>query len=193
MTTENQPGDPATGTEEISDQQNQNGTDNTGSGETPPAEQGQSQQEQTDSQEDASTDAQSQDKAQKDPQKASILADLHKERKERQTAQGKVTELETKVSELQTKADTVDAIQGKFDRLEAFLQAIPGPLGKALDSRSFTEALFETDKDIDEIVANWNRANPTATSTALGSGAASPAPKGPSMNDLLRSAATGSK
>lgn len=188
MATENQTSDSSTGTEETSDQQNQNGTDNTGSGETPPAEQSQSQQET--SQEDS---AASQEQAPKDLQKASILADLHKERKERQTAQGKVTELETKVSELQTKADTVDAIQGKFDRLEAFLQSIPGPLGKALDSRSFTEALFESDKDIDEILADWNKANPTATSQALGAGAASPAPKGPSMNDLLRSAAAGSK
>ena len=187
MVTENQPGDPATETPETGAQQN-NGTDNAGSGETPPAEQGQSQQET--SQEDS---AASQEQAQKDHQKASLLADLHKERKDRQTAQGKVAELEAKVAELTTKAETVDAIQGKFDRLEAFLQAIPGPLGKALDSRSFTKALFESDKDIDDIIADWNKANPTATSQALGSGAASPAPKGPTMNDLLRSAATGSK
>lgn len=188
MATENQPGDPATETPETGAQQNQNGTDNAGSGETPPAKQSQSQQET--SQEDS---AASQEQVQKDPQKASLLADLHKERKDRQTAQGKVTELEAKVAELTTKAETVDAIQGKFDRLEAFLQAIPGPLGRALDSRSFTQALFESDKPIEDILSDWNKANPTATSQALGSGAASPAPKGPTMNDLLRSAAAGLK
>ncbi|QBZ73199.1 scaffolding protein [Microbacterium phage Theresita] len=170
----------------VTDGQQNDGTATPGTGETPPAEQDQSQQ--GTSQEDSNAPK---DNDQKDPQKASILADLHKERKDRQTYQAKATELETKVAELTTKAETVDAIQGKFERLEAFLQSIPGPLGKALDSRSFTEALFESDKSIDDILADWNKSNPTATSAALGAGAASPAPKGPTMNDLLRSAASG--
>lgn len=182
MATENQPGDPATGTEEISDQQN-DGTETPGQGETPPADQNQSQEP------SGQEEPPAQQEPQKDSQKASLLADLHKERKDRQSAQSEVATLKSQVAELTTKAETVDAIQGKYDRLTEFLKQAGGQLGRALDSLSFTQSLFETDKPVEDIVADWNRANPSATSQALGAGAANPAAKGPSMNDLLRSAA----
>lgn len=140
----------------------------------------------TQSQDDATSDPKPADK--KDPAKQALLADLHKERKALKTASTELTALKTEVEELRPIRDTLDAVQTKYDRLEAFLQAAGGPLGKALDSKSFTTALFESDKDISEIVKEWNAANPSATSTALGSAAAAPAGKAPSMNDLLRSA-----
>lgn len=123
-----------------------------------------------------------------DPGKQALLADLHKERKERQANQAKVEELTNRLGELQTKAETVDAVQTRYDRLEAFLQAAGGPLSRMLDSRSFTTALFESGTPVEEIVAEWNRTNPSATATALGSSGAAPANKGPDMNELLRAA-----
>lgn len=102
--------------------------------------------------------------------------------------QTKVTELETKLTELTAKAESADAIQAKYDRLEAFLTSLGGPVSKALDSRSFSQALFESDKDINDLVAQWHRDNPSATSSALNSGAGSEMST-KDMNALLRSAA----
>ncbi|AVJ51143.1 scaffolding protein [Microbacterium phage Pikmin] len=100
----------------------------------------------------------------------------------------KVQELETKVSELQAKADASDAIQAKYDRLEAFLVAVGGPLSRALDSKSFTQSLFESDTDIKDLVADWNKNNPSATSQALGSSGSAAEGK-VDFNALLRAAA----
>ena len=122
-----------------------------------------------------------------DPAKLSLQADLHKERKQRQAEQAKVTELTAKVDELTTKASEATALQTKYDRLEAFLQAAGGPLASALDSRSLTHKLFETDTDVSEIATEWSKAHPSTTSVALGSGSATNEGK-VSMNDLLRSA-----
>lgn len=102
--------------------------------------------------------------------------------------QTKVTELETQVTELTAKAESADAIQAKYDRLEAFLTSLGGPVSKALDSRSFSKALFESDQDINDLVAKWHRDNPSATSSALNSGAGSELST-TDMNKLLRSAA----
>lgn len=102
--------------------------------------------------------------------------------------QPKIAELETKVQELTAKAESTDAVQAKYDRLESFLTKVGGPLSKALDSRSFTAALFESDEDVDDIVTKWHKDNPSATSSALQSGAGSTqASKG--MSELLRAAA----
>ena len=98
-----------------------------------------------------------------------------------------VTKLEDELNARPTQ-EALDTLQTRYDRLEAFLQAEGGSLGKALDSRTFTRELFETDTDIADIVKNWHKSNPTATNTALGSGPASPADKAPNVNDLLRSA-----
>jgi len=124
----------------------------------------------------------------KDPAKAALLADLHSARTARKTAQDKVTALEATVAELSPVKETLDAVQRRSDRLEEFISTAGGPLGKALDSKSFTTALFDTDEDITEIVKKWNASNPSATSTALGSSSAAPAGKAPDMNALLRSA-----
>jgi hypothetical protein len=99
-----------------------------------------------------------------------------------------LTQLEQDLQARPTK-EAYETLQTRSDRLEAFIQAVGGPLGRALDSKSFTTALFESDKDIADIVKDWNAANPTATSTALGSSAAAPAGGKPDMNTLLRKAA----
>jgi hypothetical protein len=99
----------------------------------------------------------------------------------------RTTQLEEELNARPTQ-EAVDTLQTRYDRLEAFLQAAGGTIGKALDSRTFTRELFETDKDIATIVKDWNKANPTATSSALGSGAAAPADGKVNPNDLLRAA-----
>ena len=118
----------------------------------------------------------------------SSLADLNKERKDNQTSKASLTELTAEVEKLRPVQETLDAVQTRYDRLEEFLQAVGGPLGKALDSKTFTAALFDSDQDIQDILKKWNAANPSATSSALGSSGAAPERKAPSMNELLRSA-----
>ena len=98
---------------------------------------------------------------------------------------GKATKLEEELGKRPT-TEAMETLQTRYDRLEAFTQAVG--LGKALDSRTFTKDLFESDKDIATLVKEWNRANPTATSQALGAGGAAPAGDTPSMNDILRAA-----
>lgn len=83
--------------------------------------------------------------------------------------------------------EALQTLQTRYDRLEAFTQAVG--LGKALDSRTFTKDLFETDKDIATLVKDWNKAHPSATSDALGSAAAAPATGKIDPNTLLRIAA----
>ena len=124
-----------------------------------------------------------------DPAKQALQADLHKERKEHKASKARVTELEQQVTELTPVKETLDAVQAKYDLQEQFLQAAGGPLGKALDSRSFTHDLFETDKDIADIVKAWHKANPSATTTALSSSAAEPSKGKVDPNVLLRAAA----
>lgn len=99
----------------------------------------------------------------------------------------RVTKLETELAARPT-TEAMASLQNRYDRLEAFLQEVGGPVGKALDSRTFTRDLFESDKDIADLVKDWHRANPSATSTALGSAAAAPKEKAPSMSDVLRAA-----
>ena len=104
------------------------------------------------------------------------------------THQTKVQELETQVNELTTKATDTDKLQARYDRLEAFLTSLGGPLSKALDSKSFSKALFESDTDIKDLVAQWHKDNPSATSSALNSGTGTGATT-QDMNELLRKAA----
>ena len=59
---------------------------------------------------------------------------------------------------------------------------------QALDSKSFSTSLFETDTDIKDLVAQWHKDNPSATSSALTSGPGSETST-KDMNALLRSAA----
>lgn len=122
-------------------------------------------------------------------QKAEIASQKQALAEERAKSK-KTTDLETELGKRPTQ-EALDTLQTRYDRLEEFLQAAGGPLSKALDSRTFTRDLFESDKDIAEIVKDWQKANPTATSQALGSGSAAPAGTKSNMNDLLRAAAKG--
>ena len=90
------------------------------------------------------------------------------------------------MAEFQGIKEERDTLQSRYDRLEQFLLASGGALSKALDSRSFTKDLFESDKDISELVENWHKSNPSATGSAL-SGNSQDA-NSPSFNDLLRAA-----
>jgi hypothetical protein len=99
----------------------------------------------------------------------------------------KATKLEQELNERPTK-EAMETLQTRYDRLEAFLIAAGGPLGKALDSRTFTKDLFESDKDVAALVKEWHRANPSATSEALGSKGSDTTGK-PNINDALRAAA----
>lgn len=183
MATNNQPGDPATEETETVDQDNQD-TDQTDPSETPGESSAQDHTE-----DDASGDSEGTDQTdKKDPAKAALLADLHKARTDSKAYRARVTELETQLAELAPVKETLDAVQTRANRLEAVLQAVGGDLGRAMDSKSFTTALFETDRDVTEILREWYAANPTATSVALGAGPAAPANTKPDMNDLLRKA-----
>ncbi|QIN93831.1 scaffolding protein [Microbacterium phage Alakazam] len=100
----------------------------------------------------------------------------------------KVTELETELGNRPTQ-EALDTLQTRYDRLEAFAQAVG--LGKALDSRTFTRDLFESDKDIETLVKDWNKANPSATSQALGGKAGEQSSTKANPNDLIRAAWNG--
>lgn len=116
------------------------------------------------------------------------LAQARTEIAELRAKSAEVTKLEEELGKRPT-TEALETLQTRYDRLEEFLQAVGGPLSKALDSRTFTRDLFETDKDIASLVKDWHKANPSATSSALGSGAATPADKKPNPNDLIRAAA----
>lgn len=116
------------------------------------------------------------------------LAAQKEELKTLRQAGQKVTELETQVTELTSKATSAEEVQARYDRLETFLTQIGGPLSRALDSKSFTTALFETDTDIAELVTKWHKDNPSATSQAL-QGNPGNIPDSQDMNALLRTAA----
>lgn len=106
----------------------------------------------------------------------------------RPTAQ-KVADLESQVAELTPAKEQLTVVQAKYDRLEAFLTSLGGPVSKALDSRSFSTALFESDTDIKDLVAQWHKDNPSATSAALSSGSGTTASAAADMSALLRAAA----
>ena len=175
MATENQPGDPATDSTETVDQE----ATGKSTGETP--------QDKTESQTQPEEGAEVTEDNQKDPAKQALLADLHKERDSRKALQAQVEKLTADLDTATKATDQLTAVQRKYDRLEEFLSKMGGPLGKALDSKSFTAKLFDSDDDIEDLVKSWHKDNPSATTVALSSeGAATD--KKPSMNDLLRSA-----
>lgn len=119
--------------------------------------------------------------------KEALLSDLHKERTAKKELRSQVETLQTELESSKSAASQLEGVQAKYDRLEAFLLAAGGPLSKALDSRSFTKDLFESDKDIEELVSTWHKENPSQTSVALGSGAGN-VEKSADINALLRSA-----
>lgn len=163
----------------------------------------QQQSQQQDTTEDSSGNgdqqqAQTVDKGTKLPDDHPVVKQLAADKAKLAQARTEIAELRaksaevTKLEEELGKRPTVEALetlQTRYDRLEEFLQEVGGPLSKALDSRTFTRDLFETDKDIAELVKAWHKANPSATSQALGSAAASPAAGKVNPNDLIRAAA----
>lgn len=116
------------------------------------------------------------------------LTEAKRELAEARAQAGTATKLEEQLAERPT-VEALQTLQTRFDRLEAFAQAVG--IGKALDSRSFTRDLFESDKDIATLVKDWNRANPSPTAQALGGGAGQSAPGKNDPNELLRAAARG--
>ncbi|QZD98595.1 scaffolding protein [Microbacterium phage Jemerald] len=118
------------------------------------------------------------------------IGDLKRELAEARTASGKATQLQEELDKRPTQ-ETLDTLQSRYDRLEAFAQAVG--LGRALDSRTFTRDLFESDKDIEQLVKDWHKEHPTATSTALGAGTSAPADGKQDPNKLIRAAWNGGK
>lgn len=105
----------------------------------------------------------------------------------------KATQLQAELDKRPT-PEALTQLQTRYDRLEAFLQQAGGDLGRALDSRTFTRQLFETDAKVEDLVKAWHKAHPSATSQALGGGSAAGqgvAKQDP--NELIRAAWNGSK
>ncbi|QKY80306.1 scaffolding protein [Microbacterium phage Mercedes] len=116
------------------------------------------------------------------------LAKQATELTEARAQSARATQLEEELGKRPT-MEAMEQLQNRHTRLEEFVQAIG--LGKALDSRTFTRDLFETDKDIKTLVREYNQANPSATAAAL-SGTAGGSAEGTGKhnpNDLLRIAA----
>lgn len=114
------------------------------------------------------------------------LAKANTELAELRAKSAQFTKLEEDLGKRPT-TEAMETLQTRYDRLEAFAQAVG--LGKALDSRTFTRDLFESTKDIKELVKEWNQANPTATSVALGGGGSAGGTGKHDPNELLRIAA----
>lgn len=106
---------------------------------------------------------------------------------EAQAQAAKATKLEEELA-ARPSQEALDTLQTRYDRLEEFLTAAGGPISKALDSRTFTKALFESDQDIETLVKQWHRDNPSATSAALGSAPAEPGKPKQDPNKLIRAA-----
>lgn len=98
-------------------------------------------------------------------------------------------DLDTELQSTKDQLAQATAGQARLERLEEFLTALGGPLSRALDSKSFTRDLFESDTDVKELVDKWNQDNPTATSAALRGGSGTRTGGGISINDALRAAA----
>ncbi|QIG58097.1 scaffolding protein [Microbacterium phage Zepp] len=115
------------------------------------------------------------------------LSTANSELTEARAQAARTTQLEEELGKRPT-TEAVETLQNRYDRLEEFVLAVG--LGKALDSRTFTKDLFETDKDIKDLVRDWNRANPSATSQALSSTAGGQQADGKhDPNELIRIAA----
>lgn len=119
--------------------------------------------------------------------KASLLADLHSERTRRKELTAKVTELTTKLEETSAEITSLGDVSARYERLEQFLLQIGGPISQALDSKSFSAALFESDTDINDLVTKWKKEHPTTTAVALRSTSHELNTKA-SINDLIRAA-----
>lgn len=190
MTSKDLQGDPATGTAETAGQEpNTTGQESTVSGTQQVTGSSSTEGQATTPPEPDISDSTNTSTEEPSFNKEALLSDLHKERNQRKSLQAQVETLTSESAASQQSLSDLSEVQGKYDRLESFLTSVGGPLSKALDSKSFSEKLFGTDTDITELVAEWHKSNPSATSTALGSGSASPATKQAQINDLIRAAA----
>ena len=118
--------------------------------------------------------------------KEGLLADLHKERSMRKQLRDKCAALETKLSSLIEVETTLQTTQHRYDRLEQFLLQCGGDVSKILDSRTFTQKLFESDTSVEDLVSEWKKHNPTKTTSALGGSGSAEAK--PTFNEILRAA-----
>jgi len=118
--------------------------------------------------------------------KEGLLADLHKERSMRKQLRDKCADLETKLSSLTEVETALQTTQRRYDRLEQFLLQCGGDVSKILDSRSFTQKLFDSDTSVEDLVSEWKKHNPTKTSSALGGSGSAEAK--PTFNEILRAA-----
>jgi hypothetical protein len=80
-----------------------------------------------------------------------------------------VPELKQKLTAAEANAAKVEPLQKQYSRLEAFLTALGGPVSQILDSRTFSTRLFESEDKIEDIIKDFHKANPSATSAALSS------------------------
>lgn len=114
------------------------------------------------------------------------LASVRQELTEARAQAANVTKLQEELDKRPT-TEALETLQTRYDRLEEFVLAVG--LGKALDSRTFTKQLFESDADVAQLVKDWHKSNPTATSTALGGSAGGQGTPKHNANELLRIAA----
>lgn len=121
----------------------------------------------------------------KDPAKQTLLADLHKVRDQKRELTKQLEEANQKLTEAQEASAKLDSLQARYDRLEQFVLQAGGDIAKALDSRSFSSKLFDSEEPIEELASQWRTEHPSVTSTALGS-SASPTGGKLDMNQLLR-------
>lgn len=135
---------------------------------------------------DSKTEAHTSSKEEPTFNKEGLLADLYKERSLRRQLRDKCAALETELSSLTETKSTLEATQHRYDRLEQFLLQCGGDVSKILDSRTFTQKLFESDTSVEDLVSEWKKHNPTKTSSALGGSGSAEAK--PTFNEILRAA-----
>lgn len=135
---------------------------------------------------DSKTEAHTSSKEEPTFNKEGLLADLYKERSLRRQLRDKCAALETKLSSLTEVETTLQTTQHRYDRLEQFLLQCGGDVSKILDSRSFTQKLFDSDTSVEDLVSEWKKHNPTKTSSALGGSGSAEAK--PTFNEILRAA-----
>lgn len=124
-----------------------------------------------------------------DLSKQSLLRDLYSERNKRKELKAKLDELTQKSEEMSTLSAEHESLKAKHARLEAVLLVSGSTMARLLDSRSFSERVFNSDENVEDIIADWYKANPSNTSNALKSAGDVPREQKTSMNDLLRAAA----
>lgn len=119
------------------------------------------------------------------------LAEAATELAEARAQSAKATQLQSELDKRPT-PEALTQLQTRYDRLEAFLQQAGGDLGRALDSRTFTRQLFESEDKVEDIVKAWNKAHPSATTQALGGTGGSTGGTGKvDPNELIRAAWNG--